>query len=220
MNALLRPYDTANMLVLEAVHPYTSYIENKGDGTFHIKPLPNLVQVAPVNGMVVLDINDDGNLDVLMSGNDYGNEVFSGRLDACRGIVMLGDGKGNLEYASRSETGFLVDGDGKALAKMNTPLGDLIIATQNGDSLRIFRGIAEKTDAKHFMPLMTDSRAELLFADGKKEKIEFYHGSGYLSQSTRAVTIPSGVREMAVYDFSGKRRVIDFQGLAFQDVIR
>lgn len=220
MNALLQPYDTANMLVLEAVHPYTSYIENKGDGTFQIKPLPNLVQVAPINGMVVLDINDDGNLDVLMSGNDYGNEVFSGRLDACRGIVMLGDGKGNLEYASRSETGFLVDGDGKALAKMNTPAGDLIIATQNRDSLRIFRGVAENTDAKHFMPLMTDSRAELSFTDGKKEKIEFYHGSGYLSQSTRAVTIPSGVREMAVYDFSGKRRVIDFQGLAFRDVIR
>ena len=29
-----------------------------------------------------------------MIGNDYGNEVFSGRYDAGTGIVLLGDGSG------------------------------------------------------------------------------------------------------------------------------
>ena len=33
---------------------------------------------------------------MLMIGNDYGNEVFSGRYDAGTGTVLLGDGKGIL----------------------------------------------------------------------------------------------------------------------------
>ena len=60
-----------------------------------LKPLPKLVQRSPVNGIVVADINFDGNLDAFMIGNDYGNEVFSGKYDAGTGTVLLGDGKGN-----------------------------------------------------------------------------------------------------------------------------
>lgn len=216
MRDLLKPYDTSGMLVLRAVYPYSGYMSNNGDGTFTTKALPALVQVAPINGMVVLDANGDGNLDVLMTGNDYGNEVFSGRYDACTGIVLLGDGEGNFEYAKSPDTGFLVEGDGKALAKIETVLGEFVVATQNTDSLRIFRATGESSGRKNFMPLMTDSHAVLLFSDGKKQKVEFYHGSGYLSQSTRNFEIPSGVKEMIVHDYSGKSRVIDFQALAAQ----
>lgn len=215
MQELLKPYDTTGLLLLEATYPFTSYIENQGNGIFALKPLPKLVQVAPINGIVVLDVNNDGNLDAMMTGNDYGNEVFSGRYDACTGIVLLGDGQGNFEQVPSLASGFLVDGDAKALAKIKGVAGELIIATQNADSLRIFKFNKEEADGKDFMPLMTDSWAELLFSDGKKEKVEFYHGSGYLSQSTRSIKIPSQVKEMIVYDFSGKSRVIDFKGLAF-----
>jgi hypothetical protein len=127
--------------------------------------------------------------------------------------VLLGDGRGNFEYKSGVETGFLVAGDGKALAKLNSGAGELIIATQNADSLRIFKPVGEISDWKTFKPLPTDSRADLLFNDGKKEALEFYHGSGYLSQSTRSINIPANVRELKVFDFSGKSRVINFQEL-------
>jgi hypothetical protein len=40
--------------------------------------------------------------------------------------------------------------------------------------------------------------------------VEFYYGSGYLSQSTRKSKIPASVKEMIVYDYSGNRRVIDY----------
>jgi enediyne biosynthesis protein E4 len=214
MKKLLEPYDTTGMLVLGAVHPFTSYIQNNGDGKFEIKSLPKLVQVAPVNGMVVLDANHDGHLDVLIIGNDYGNEVFSGRYDACTGIVLLGDGAGNFSVASSTDTGFRVEGDGKALARLKSVSGELMIATQNADSLRIFKFDQGQSGARAFMPLQTDAGAELLFADGKKEKVEFYYGSGYLSQSTRSVLIPQQVKAMVVYDFAGKSRTIDFEGVA------
>ena len=40
--------------------------------------------MSPVNGIITADLNSDGNLDVVVTGNDYGNEVFSGRYDAYR----------------------------------------------------------------------------------------------------------------------------------------
>jgi len=214
MRELLEPYDTTGMLKLEAVYPNTSYFRNNGDGTFVVNALPALAQVAPINGIVVNDVNDDGHPDVLLSGNDYGNEVFSGRLDACAGIVLIGDGQGNFSSDNSSASGFNVEGDGKALATIKMPSEYLIIATQNADSLRIFRPAKASAVPKDFVPLATDRHAELLFRDGKKQKVEFYYGSGYLSQSTRRFTIPASIKEMIVYDYSGKRRVIDYQVLA------
>lgn len=210
MQELLKPYDTTGMIMLQATYPLTSYLENQGDGTFKIKSLPKLVQVAPINGMVVLDINQDTNLDVMMIGNDYGNEVFSGRYDVCTGIVLMGDGQGNFKQNSSLASGFLVDGDAKALARLNSVDGELIIASQNADSLRMFKLIKGINAGRNFMPLMTDSWAELLFSDGRREKVEFYHGSGYLSQSTRNLKIHTQVNKMIVYDFSGNSRVIDW----------
>lgn len=217
MQELLKPYDTSGMMLLKAVYPYTSYIQNNGDGTFTVTALAPLTQVAPINGMVVMDANNDGNPDVLMTGNDYGNEVFSGRYDACAGIVLLGDGEGSFKYNSSLTSGFEVDGDGKALAKIKIPSGELILATQNSDSLRIFRPLDAAPGDKYFMPQPTDCRAELRYADGKKEKVEFYHGSGYLSQSTRSTKIPAGVAQVTVYDYVGKSRVIDFHDVVALD---
>ena len=90
MEGLLKPYDTAGMLVLKANYSQTSYAENEGNGKFSLKPLPKLVQRSPVNGIVVGDVNFDGNLDALMIGNDYGNEVFSGKYDAGTGTSAAG----------------------------------------------------------------------------------------------------------------------------------
>lgn len=213
MRALLKPYDTTGMLTLEARYSSTSYFENLGDGTFRARPLPTLAQIAPVNGIVTFDADGDGNQDILMVGNDYGNEVFSGRYDACTGIVLLGDGKGAFTHTASAESGFLVDGDGKALAKIKTVSGDVIVATQNADSLRMFKALMADSAFKTFVPAETDRHAMVSYDDGRKEKIEFYFGSGYLSQSSRTLRLPPSTRELIVYDTEGKSRIVDFQTL-------
>jgi len=214
MQSLLQPYDTSGMLVKELRFPLTSFIRNNGNGTFEVKALPALAQVAPVNGIVVTDLNNDQKYDILMTGNDYGNEVFSGRYDACAGITLLGDGAGNFNYAPATASGFVVDGDGKALARLTAAFGEVIIATQNGDSVKVFRPTMDETAIRHFNPAVTDFTAELIFPDGRKQKVEFYHGSGYLAQSSRSFTIPDQVKELRVYDYSGRSRLIAFTSLA------
>ncbi len=204
--------DIKDALVLRADYFETSYIENLGNGKFRMEPLPLLTQIAPVNGMVVDDYDNDGNQDILMIGNDYGNEVFVGRYDAFRGLLLLGDGKGKFEVAPSLKSGFLVEGDAKALAKLHRVNNEtLYIATQNKNTLRIFSKNSPVVKEKVMDVGAMDSRAELIYGDGRRHLIEFYYGSGYLSQSSRKLHIPSQVREIIIYDSKGNQRIISIK---------
>ncbi len=218
MPALLKPHDTTAMLVLKMNWSKSSYVENLGNGKFKLTELPRAVQVAPVNGIVVSDINADGNPDALLVGNDFGNEVFSGRYDAFEGLVLIGDGQGNFEPMSALESGFSVRGDAKALAQIHTiSNGPLFIATQNVDSIRVFGFEKKNQGLSTFDPAANDSWAVLEYRDGSKQKIEFNYGAGYLSQSTRTVRIERGVDRIVVYDYQGNSRTIRFEELAKYD---
>jgi hypothetical protein len=203
---------------LTANYSQTSYIENKGNGLFEVKPLPRVAQKSPVNGIVIVDVNSDDNADILMVGNDYGNEVFAGRYDAGTGLVLLGDGKGGFQTLLSWKSGFKVDGDAKALAKLKHASGDeLLIATQNLDSLCVFKVRNEKTKpGRIFQPLAFDSHAELHYQNGTREKVEFYYGAGYLSQSTRNLMISPNVLKILVYDYKGNQRTVENNQLALQ----
>ena len=215
MDMLLKPHDTTGMLVLKVNYPQTSYVENLGNGRFSIRSLPKAAQLAPVYGTVITDVNSDGRPDVLIIGNDYGNEVFSGRYDAGAGLVLLSDGKGEFFPVPPVRSGFRVDGDAKALAKLRTASGsELFIATQNRDSLRVFQAMDQSKPHEFFQPLPFDSRAEFEYDDGTKEMVEFYYGSGYLAQSSRRVLVPPSVQRIVVYDTKGNQRSIAFDHLA------
>ncbi len=214
LDNLLTADDLKGALIMQANHMASSYIENLGNGKFILTSLPTPVQVAPVNGMVTEDVNGDGNLDVVMIGNDYGNEVFTGRYDAFTGLILAGDGKGSFIVVPSAKSGFYVGGDGKALARLESKSGELFLATQNRGSLKVFSASATNSRSeKVFKPQPMDSWAEFNFSNGEKQRVEFYYGSGYLSQSTRSVRIPSGVTEITVYDYQGKSRKIAPDGI-------
>ena len=207
LESLLTTDDLKGALILEANHMASSYVENLGGGKFQLRNLPIGVQVAPVNGMIIEDVNTDGNLDVVMIGNDYGNEVFAGRYDAFTGLVLSGNGKGFFEVIPAAKSGFYVGGDAKALARLSSKNGELLIATQNKDSLRVFSSNASAS-GEIFIPQLLDSWAEYIYPNGEKQRIEFYYGSGYLSQSSRSVRIPKNVTEVIVYDYKGQSRSV------------
>ena len=54
---------------------------------------------------------------------------------------------------------------------------------------------------------------ELTMEDGKKMRVEFYRGSGYLSQSTRGIPLPQRVSSLKVFDEAGNSRNIDLGGI-------
>ncbi len=89
----------------------TVYIENKGDKGFSVRSLDNLAQISSVNSIEVLDINKDGNTDLVLSGNLLGSEVETPKNDAAYGLCLLGDGKGDFKPLMPNESGLLINGE-------------------------------------------------------------------------------------------------------------
>lgn len=206
IDQLLAPEDLNGALMLEANNMSSSLIENLGNGKFAMRPLPLAAQVAPVNGMQTTDVNGDGNVDLILVGNDYGNEVFAGRYDALTGLVLLGDGRNNFTPVSSAQSGFYTPGDAKALVSVFTAGGtELWLASQNRGDLKVHESMKLPND--EIITLQAgELYGELTFTDGRKQRIEFYYGSGFMSQSTRQFRISSNVKELALYSAKGLTR--------------
>jgi hypothetical protein len=207
MESLFTPDEMKGVTVLEANQMSSSYIENLGGGKFKIKPLPVEAQVGPVNGIVIDDIDGDDNLDVLLVGNDFGNEVFAGRLDAFVGLVLKGDGTGAFSAEKPSATGFRVEGDAKALVRLTETGRDVYVASQNKSTLRAF--VVDRANGYVCIPQEEDAWCDIVLGNGKTRKQEFYYGSGYLSQSGRKLRVPAGATSLTIHSVDGKTRSVD-----------
>lgn len=158
--------------------------------------------------MLAEDINNDGSIDLLLVGNDYGMEPYSGRHDAFNGLCLTGDGKGNFKSLSVTESGFFVKGDGKGLAKIHTAGNKPIwIATQNQDSLVVF-GNKQPVNSKWISLKPDDFYADIVYKNGSKKRVEFYYGSTYLSQSSRKFLIEQEAAKITFTNFKGSKRQV------------
>lgn len=203
--------------ILKGTYDRSVYIENLGGGQFKVRELPTIAQIGPVNGLVTEDVNGDGFLDVILVGNDYGNEVFVGRYDAHIGLVLLGDGGGNFYPLDPSKSGFSVTGDAKALVKLSAVDGNnLLIASQNRGNLRVFQRQEKETMAQSFTPGQEIMAVVLELENGKKQRIETSFGSGFLSFSTRKIILPKGLKSIQLIDYKGQSKVLNLANLGNQ----
>lgn len=184
----------------------SSYIENLGEGKFKISSLPLIAQISALFGMVAGDYDNDGNLDVLVVGNSYAPEISSGRDDALIGLLLKGDGKGNFKSVDVSKSGFFADRDAKGLASLLLPTGkELMIIANNDGPMQTY--LTHNT-ANYVRAKPGDAYAMVTLEDGKQRKYEFYFGSTYLSNSSRFLKVPSGVKEIKVFDTKGASRIV------------
>jgi hypothetical protein len=109
----------------------TVYLENQGDH-FKAKQLPIEAQYAPVYAIHTTDINKDGNLDLILAGNNKYNRIYLGNCNANHGVLLLGDGKGNFKYAKQNESGLNLRGDVRDV----TQIGNTIIFGINDSSVK------------------------------------------------------------------------------------
>jgi len=114
------------------------YLHNTGGGTFSASPLPNLAQIAPIKGIIPVDVDGDGHLDLIVAGNLYDAEPNTPRADAGNGLWLKGDGKGHFAPVLPTQSGFLAPLDASGLTLVNTPSGKAVIVANSGDSLQAF----------------------------------------------------------------------------------
>ena len=114
------------------------YLQNNGDGTFTSVPLPSLAQISPNRGIIVDDVDGDGNLDLIVAGNLYDTEPNTSPADAGNGLWLKGDGRGHFTPVPAVESGFLAPRDVTGLALIRTPAGKAVLVANYGDSLQAF----------------------------------------------------------------------------------
>lgn len=137
---LLTEQELDGAMELVGNYDKSSYIENLGQGKFKLTSLPMDAQIAPINGITITDFDEDGIPDILLIGNDYGNEIFIGRYDALNGLLLKGTGKGEFEPIKPINTGFLVPGDAKTIAQIKNAKGHkLYIITQNRGEILVYK---------------------------------------------------------------------------------
>lgn len=198
-------------LILRANYMKSSWLENLGKGKFKMHALPMEAQFAPIFGMIADDFDQDSYLDILAVGNDFGNEVQVGRLDAFNGLLLKGDGKGAFKSVPVTESGFHVPGNAKGLALLRDRKGkQLIAASQNRGPLLIFKNNLEN---RYIRLEPTDVFALLYYENGATQKVEIPFGTSFLSQSAREINITSGVKKVEVVDFAGNKREHDMNDI-------
>jgi len=206
MDDILSPEQRKGALRLKSNLLKSCFLRNDGNGKFTLVPLPVEAQFSVLNGMEVGDYDGDGNLDVVITGNDYGTEVSIGRYDALNGLLLKGDGKGNFKALSILESGIYIPGDAKALVKFRDTKGNLLLAaSQHKDSLKVFKW-NKVSESVAVNP--SDAYALIIYKNKKVEKQEFYYGSSFLSQSARFIEVNDNVSKVIIFDNNGKSRIV------------
>lgn len=83
---------------------------NRGDGTFELQPLPQEAQVSPVFAIHILDVNADGNQDLLLAGNLLEVKPEIGPYDASYGTCLLGQGDGTFRAVPNASIALFLEG--------------------------------------------------------------------------------------------------------------
>lgn len=186
---------------------HSSILMNEGNGKFTMKFLPNEAQISTMFGTVIDDFNEDGILDILMHGNFYNTEIEITRHDAGTGLMLVGKGDGTFQPVRSYINGFKSDGDAKALAViLDTKTKQPVILAGNSQGKMLAYGLTKQ--AQMIELAANDAYAVITRTDGKTTRMELYSGSGYLSQSAKAIRITPIVKQVDVYDYKGNMRTV------------
>ncbi|WP_114751890.1 VCBS repeat-containing protein [Pleomorphovibrio marinus] len=175
-----------------------------GEGNFELRPLPIEAQISPTYGTLIGDFNEDGNLDLLLVGNNYATEIHSGWHDAGIGLYLTGDGKGNFTPLNQHHSGFFVDTDAKGMASIWGP-GDtlMVLVASNQDKLYSFSSSIHAKD-QLLKPKRNAFQAVLYDQNGHSETIPLLYGNTYLSQSSSLIKLKDSIKKIEWHFPGGK----------------
>ena len=123
---------------LQATELSTVYLENKVD-RFEVHALPSQAQFAPVFAIAAVDYNADGNMDIILGGNQSSIRIRMGVIDANFGQLFEGDGKGSFEYVPQSKSGLRLTGDTKSLKAVKTIKGEFLLIGINNVGVETYK---------------------------------------------------------------------------------
>jgi hypothetical protein len=190
---------------LQANHFQSGWIENKGGFRFEWHAFPPEAQWAPVYATLATDIDQDGNTDILLTGNEFSMAPYLGRYDAFNGLILKGDGKRQFKALSLEKGGFYMPGNAKTLVRLFANGEEWLVGGQNGGPLRVFRN---KRLGSVFQWQPGERSIAVHLKNGQIRKAENYSGCSFLSQSGSCFLIDESIDFIEVYGQTGLSRTI------------
>ena len=220
----------------QALHLQINWLDstvflNRGDH-FEPRALPLEAQLAPAFAICVADFNNDGREDVLLSQNYFALPADIARMDAGRGLVLLGNGDGTFNSMPAALSGLQIYGEQRGAAVCDYD-GDGrvdVVVTQNGAETKLYRnataspGLRVRLAGPPGNPNAIGAAMRVIKNGKPLPMREIHAGSGYFSQDSfvqvfpfpaselwvrwpggkiTLTQIPEGIREMVV-DASGQ----------------
>ncbi|MBI3415103.1 MAG: VCBS repeat-containing protein [Verrucomicrobia bacterium] len=169
---------------------------NRGDH-FEVVPLPAEAQFAPAFGVSVADFDGDGNEDVFLGQNFFPVQPNAARLDAGRGLLLRGDGRGNFSALSGQASGIAIYGEqrGVAVADFDGDGRPDLAVSQNGAATKLFRNITARPGLRVRLEgpsgnLNAVGAMVRLMYDGRSGPAREVHaGAGYWSQDSSTLVL-------------------------------
>lgn len=178
---------------------------NRGD-RFEAIELPGESQWAPAFAVVVGDLDGDGREDLFLSQNMFHLRPDMTRLDAGRGLLLLGDGRGGFRAVSGQESGVKIYGQqrGAALGDYNRDGRLDLVVAQNGSTTRLLRneeapvGMRVLLDAGSSNQTGIGAVLQVEDKDGWGRVQEIKAGSGYWSQDSAVQVVKRGASRIRI----------------------
>lgn len=172
------------------VYASAVWINHGLETPWKLQPLPLEAQMAPSFGIAVQDFNGDGHVDVALAQNDFHFQIEYGRQDAGAGLILKGDGKGNLKPLTPEESGMDLKGAQRALAvsDFNRDGRSDLAVTQNSGPVVLLQNQTTSTGIRIRLlgatenPLAVGASVRLGNAKGWGPAMEVKAGGGHLSQ--------------------------------------
>lgn len=130
LNDIFSANDLKDAATLKATVLESIYLENKGN-KFVQHNLPAAAQFAPIYAMTLVDYNKDGNMDLVVGGNQSSIRIRMGVIDANFGQLFEGDGKGNFTLVPQDRSGLTITGDMKSLKVISVNGNSFLLAGIN-----------------------------------------------------------------------------------------
>jgi hypothetical protein len=112
---------------------------NQGGKSFSAQVLPRYTQISAVRSIRPMDVNKDGNMDLVLGGNFYATDAQIGRYDGSVGVVLLGDGANRFTIVSAPDSGFKIPGNVRHVLPVNASGGTELFVVRNNDRSSLFR---------------------------------------------------------------------------------
>ena len=178
---------------------------NEG-GRFRAQPLPVEAQMSATFGVSVADFDGDGKEDVFLAQNFFDFQPEMPRLDAGRGLMLLGLGTGGFRIVSGDDSGIKIYGEqrGTAVADFDGDGRlDLAVGQNNGET-KLFRNTKARPGLRVRLIGTAgnpDAIGEALrpMAGGVKGPAhELHAGSGWWSCDSPVSIVPATANEVEV----------------------